>query len=211
MTLFWWLIVATLVVAAVDWWAVATDRRPVEYVLKPAAMVVLIAAALALNDPVADLARWFLVIGLVCSLAGDVFLMLDEKWFIAGLVSFLFGHVAYVVALLQFPLTPWAGGLAAVLVVVAAVLIGTRIVRGAGQRDARLQLPVVAYLTVISLMVVSAGATTVLFAIVGATLFYASDGLLGWNRFVGPLPAGRLGVMTTYHLGQVGLVLALLG
>jgi hypothetical protein len=25
------------------------------------------------------------------------------------------------------------------------------------------------------------------------------------------LPAGRLGVMTTYHLGQVGLVLALLG
>lgn len=211
MTAFWWLIAATLVVAVADWWAVATDRRPVEYVLKPATMVVLIAAALALDDPVADAARWFLVVGLVCSLAGDVFLMLDEKWFIPGLVSFLLGHVAYVVALVQFPLTPWAGGVAAALVIVAAVVIGTRIVRGAGERDARLQLPVMAYLTVISLMVVAAGATAVPFAIAGATLFYASDGLLGWNRFVGPLPAGRLGVMTTYHLGQVGLVLALLG
>ena len=48
MTAFWILIAATLVVAAADWWAVATDRRSVEYGLKPATMVVLIAAALVL-------------------------------------------------------------------------------------------------------------------------------------------------------------------
>ena len=75
--LFWALIGVTLVVAAADWWAVATDRRPVEYVLKPLTMVVLIGAALALSDPASDAARWWMVAGLVCSLAGDVFLMLD--------------------------------------------------------------------------------------------------------------------------------------
>lgn len=216
MTLFWWLIVATLVVAVADWWAVATDRRPVEYVLKPATMVVLIAAALTIGDPVADGARWFLVVGLVFSLAGDVFLMLDElvldqKGFIPGLVSFLLGHVAYVVALAQFPLTPAAGAVAAVFVVGGAGTIGVRVVRGAAGRDARLKLPVAAYLTVISAMVVVAGATAVPFAIAGAVSFYASDGLLGWNKFVDPIPGGRIGVMVTYHLGQVGLVLGLLG
>ena len=46
-------------------------------------------------------------------------------------------------------------------------------------------------------------------AIAGAVLFYASDGILGWNKFVEPVPHGRVAVMTTYHLGQIGLVLAL--
>ena len=41
------LLVATLVVAAADWWAVHTDRRPVEYVLKPLTMVVLIGVVMA--------------------------------------------------------------------------------------------------------------------------------------------------------------------
>ena len=86
MTTFWVLIGLTLVVAAADWWAVSTDRRQVEYVLKPLTMVVLIAAALALPDPVTDGARLFMVVGLVCSLAGDVFLMLDERLFLGGLV-----------------------------------------------------------------------------------------------------------------------------
>jgi uncharacterized membrane protein YhhN len=64
-------------------------------------------------------------------------------------------------------------------------------------------------MAVISLMVMMAFGTAAPIAILGAVLFYASDGILGWNRFVQPLPHGRLAVMTTYHLGQIGLVLAL--
>ncbi len=75
----------------------------------------------------------------------------------------------------------------------------------------RLGAPVAIYMAVISFMVVSAFGTALPFAIVGAVLFYISDGVLGWNRFVDPLPHGRLIVMTTYHLGQIGLVLALVG
>jgi alkenylglycerophosphocholine/alkenylglycerophosphoethanolamine hydrolase len=210
MSTFWILIGLTLAVAVADWWAVATDRRPVEYVLKPLTMVVLIAAALALPDPVTDGARLFMVAGLVCSLAGDVFLMLDEKLFIGGLVSFLVGHVMYIIGLLRFDdITPPLLLVGVVLVLVAAAVIGSRVVRGAGATDERLTGPVAIYMSVISLMVVMAFGTAVPIAIVGAVLFYASDGILGWNKFVEPVPHGRVAIMTTYHLGQIGLVLAL--
>lgn len=206
------LIGVTLVVATADWWAVATARRPVEYVLKPLTMVALIAAAVALPDPVTDAARWFIVAGLVCSLVGDVFLMLDPKYFLGGLVSFLLGHMMYVAGLVRFDDLSTPMLLAGVLLVfVAAVVIGSRVVRGAGETDERLAVPVSVYMGVISLMVVTAFGTLVPAAILGAVLFYASDGILGWNRFVEPVPHGRIAIMTTYHLGQVGLVLALAG
>ncbi len=210
MSTFAWLIAATLVVAAADWWAVATDRRPVEYVLKPLTMVVLIAAAVSLVDPVSNDARLFMVAGLVCSLAGDVFLMLDQRLFIGGLVSFLMGHVLYVAGLLQFgDITPALLVVGVVLVLAAAAVVGSRVVRGAGTADERLRAPVAVYMSVISLMVVMAFGTAVPVAIAGAVLFYASDGILGWNKFVQPVPHGRVAIMTTYHLGQIGLVLAL--
>ena len=46
-------------------------------------------------------------------------------------------------------------------------------------------------------------------AVVGAVLFYASDGVIGVSRIVRDFPHSRLVVMSTYHLGQIGLVLAL--
>ena len=202
------LIVATLLVAAADWWAVTTARRSVEYVLKPLTMVVLIAAVLAM-EPTSDDARLFILAGLVCSLAGDVFLMLDERFFIGGLVSFLLGHVMYVIGLLQFDVEPPLLLVGVLLVLVAAAVIGSKVVAGARRHDERLAAPVAVYMAVISLMVVSAFGTAIPIAIAGAVLFFASDGILGWYRFVQPLPHGRLAIMTTYHLGQIGLALAL--
>jgi uncharacterized membrane protein YhhN len=62
---------------------------------------------------------------------------------------------------------------------------------------------------VISAMVVSAIGTGHAVAIVGAGLFYASDSLIAWNRFVRETTHGRLSIIVTYHLAQVGLVLSL--
>ena len=45
--------------------------------------------------------------------------------------------------------------------------------------------------------------------IVGALLFYLSDTLIAWNGFVKPFRNANLAIMVTYHLGQIGLVLAL--
>ena len=72
-----------------------------------------------------------------------------------------------------------------------------------------LALPVSMYIGVISLMVASAIGTENLVAIAGATLFYVSDALIAWNRFIQEYPWGRVAIMVTYHLGQIGLVLSL--
>lgn len=203
------LLALALAVAVGDWIAVHRGNRPGEYVAKPLTMVLLIAAALAL-DPVDPAVRLALVIGLSCSLIGDVCLMLPRNLFVAGLASFLVGHLAYIVG---FQLRGQTGlwfvlGLAVVLA--AVVVVGTRIVRAVRAGDEALAVPVTAYLAVISVMVASAFGTTNGFAIVGALLFYVSDALIAWNRFVQPYPWGRLAIMTTYHLGQLGLVLSLI-
>lgn len=207
-TLFWVLIAATLVVAVADWVAVALDRRPAEYVLKPLTMVVLIAAAVVASPVVSGPARGWMVAGLICSLAGDVFLMLEDR-FVEGLASFLVGHVAYVVALWQLGVDLPRFVLGLVLVAVMMATIGRSIVAGAKRTDARLGVPVAAYISVISLMLASAIGTGIWVAILGAALFYVSDAVIGISRFIKDFSFSRLVVMTTYHLGQIGLVLAL--
>ncbi len=204
------LVAATLVVAVADWVAVVTDRRPLEYVLKPLTMVVLIGAALAMSGPDPEIARWLIVGGLVLSLAGDVFLMLEDH-FVPGLASFLVAHVFYIVAFATMGISGFPFVLGAALVAVLIRAIGVRIVVSATESDQRLGLPVAAYVLVISLMVAFAVGTTRWWVIAGALLFYASDALIGWSRFVKSFPQQRLAIMTTYHLGQVGIVLGLLG
>jgi uncharacterized membrane protein YhhN len=205
-TVAWVFAALTLAFAVIDWSATWTDRRSVRVVAKPATLAALIGVAATL-DPVDPAIRTVMVVGLVLSLAGDVFLLLDERWFVAGLGSFLFGHVAYVVALQMAPTSwPWLGvGLA--LVAASVVLVGRRIVGAVGAGDHReLVAPVIAYLVVISAMVVSAFGTSSAWAVLGAGLFYVSDATLAWNRFVAPRRFGPVAVMVTYHLGQAGLV-----
>lgn len=193
--------------ACVDWWATWVERLPVRYVTKPATLVALIGVAATLDPSVDPTIRAWMVAGLVLSLAGDVFLLLDERWFVAGLGSFLLGHVAYVVALQLAPTSLAATAIGLLVVVVAIATIGRRIVAAVAAGDQReLVGPVIAYLVVISAMVVSAFGTEAVWAVVGACLFYASDATLAWNRFVAQRRFGHLGVMTTYHLGQAGLV-----
>jgi uncharacterized membrane protein YhhN len=202
----WVLLGATLSSACVDWWATWHQRRHVRFVAKPLTLALLIATALALT-PADPAIRAVMVVGLVFSLGGDVFLMLPERWFVAGLASFLVGHVAYVVGLQMAP-TSVAWTVVGLVVVVASVaVVGRRIVAGVAAGDHRsLVGPVVAYLVVISAMVVSAFGTAAIWAIVGACSFYASDATLAWNRFLEPRRFGPLAVMVTYHLGQIGLV-----
>lgn len=199
----------TAVVAVIDWLAVSTDRRWAEYALKPLVMVVLIAVALTI-DPTSNVARVLLIIGLVFSLLGDILLMLPSDLFIAGLGSFLVAHIFYVVALVA--LGVGLGGFLLGLAVMGAValVIGRRIVQGAASVDTALAGPVAGYIAVISVMVACAIGTGRFFAIIGALLFGASDSVLGWTRFIDDFRRSRIIVMITYHLGQTGLVLALL-
>ena len=204
-----WLIVAGLF-AVGDWLARATRNERLEYVSKPATLVALVATAVALT-PAHDLGArrtWF-VVALVCSLAGDVLLLLPSDLFVAGLAAFLVGHLFYVAGL-------WAHGPGAVsfaialgVVVVVVAPVGHRVLRALRGRR-QLGVPVALYMVVISVMLASALATGNVLAGLGAALFVSSDAMIAWNRFVAPFGAADLGIMVTYHLGQAGLVLSLL-
>jgi uncharacterized membrane protein YhhN len=53
------------------------------------------------------------------------------------------------------------------------------------------------------------GALRALFAVIGASLFFISDAMLAWDRFVRSFPRARLWVHMTYHVGQIGLAASL--
>ncbi len=193
------------VLAVLDWVTVA-GRLPasLRWLTKPGTMVALIVVALDASP--AGAAHGWIVAGLVLSLAGDVFLMLEERWFVAGLGSFLVAHVLYVVGMARLDLSGFGAVIAAVGVAAAWFLVGRGIVAGATQREAALRIPVFAYIAVISAMVVTAFATGEPWLIVAALAFYVSDATLGSNRFVAPRAWMPVVVMVTYHLAQFGFV-----
>lgn len=205
-----------LIVAIADWVAVARANRALVRVLKPATLLAIIGATylLTLEPHDAWQARWFLL-GLVCSLAGDVFLLYDgTRPFLLGLVSFLAAHILYIIGLnptLPPPQAYWllipcfAFGVAAAVAPVRALR---------AKRQTALIPPALVYGLAITLMLFSAWATLYrpdwstprqLLVILGATLFFISDSLLARNRFVGAFPYAALAVIITYHLGQMAL------
>jgi uncharacterized membrane protein YhhN len=197
-----------LVLGVADWWAVWTDRTRLRPFTKPASIASLIAAAVVL-EPFDDTVRTWMVAGLVLSMAGDVFLLRSDRepWFVAGLGSFLLGHIAYVVAMASQFDSAAALAVGVAFVVASVALVGRRIVGSLGAAGAGdMVVPVVAYLVVISAMVVSAFGTAAPAAIVGALLFYGSDATLAWNRFIEQRRFGPVAVMVTYHLAQAALV-----
>jgi uncharacterized membrane protein YhhN len=218
--------VLLFLVAAVDWVAVAKGWKKIEYIAKPATMLILF-GLLALVGGFGRLPLICFGLGIFFSLAGDVFLMISyarfsNRWFIPGLIAFLLAHVSYIVGL-NDPLPNvapiWSLGMAVVLALTAARIL-QRILAGVRQKGLkRMVRPVQIYGMVITLMLLSAlltlnntnwKASAAGLVAGGAALFYFSDILLAWNKFVNPIRRGRLANMIPYHLGQFALVAGVL-
>lgn len=207
----WLLLVVFLAVAAIDWAAVHSGSKAVEYVAKPGCMVALIGCAAAL-DPADEAARTALVLALVLSTIGDVFLMVrgsNPRLFLGGLASFLLAHVAYVVGF-------WLDGVegagllvGTALALALVVFVGRPVVVAVRTGDEpEMAAPVAAYVAVIAAMVLSAAGTADPRAIAGAVLFAGSDSLIARNRFVSAERWMPLAIIVTYHLAQAFLVVA---
>lgn len=207
------------VVAACDWFAVSRGRHRTEYLAKPLTLALLIVAAcfadLGVTKP------WVLA-ALVLGLLGDIALLFaDENRapddarpdlpFLIGLGSFLFGHIAYLVAFSRHGLHP-IQLLAGVLVVLGvSVLAVPRILRGARQQGGReLAVIVAGYAALLGAMTALGFGTAAVLTAVGAVFFLSSDLTLAWGRFVRPLPHGPVTVAVTYHLAQVLIVIGLI-
>jgi uncharacterized membrane protein YhhN len=211
---FTWILIA-LVIALLDWVAVARQWKNLEYFAKPGVMLALLAWLWSVGATSGQM-LWFAA-GLVFSLAGDIFLMLPKEQFVAGLVAFLLAHVSY---LMGFNATFPPINLVTFILVIMVALVAARLYQGISRGlvssgNEKLKMPVLIYSIVISLMLLSALITLVrpewsplsaIMVSIGALLFFISDASLAWNKFVQPLRYGRLIVIVTYHLGQILII-----
>lgn len=174
-------------------------------------MVILIGMAILNPSDVNDTYQWLILIGLVFSIGGDVFLMLPERYFLYGLASFLTAHVVYIGA---FAFT--GDGALHWGIFIALVGYGIFIGRILWPHLGEMRWPVMAYITVILAMVWMALGRWVInepsnaaLAGIGAMLFAVSDTALALNRFRRPYRAAQLIIMTTYYLAQALIALSI--
>jgi uncharacterized membrane protein YhhN len=159
------------------------------------------------------------LIGLVLGALGDIAL-LSEHGFLAGLGSFLLGHLAYVLAVGTYlPPRTWlaaAGPYAAL-----PAIVGLAALAYLWPKLGKLRVPVIFYVLVIIAMVISAIALVrsdildmhqnrrELFA-AGAVLFFISDLSVARDKFVAPGFANRVWGLPVYYGAQVLIAWSLL-
>jgi uncharacterized membrane protein YhhN len=207
------LLIVAAVLAVGDWLAVQFRVYRIEYVLKPAVLALLVAAA-AVSDVDSQLKPW-VIAALALGLLGDIGLMLSDGGpdvpFIAGLAAFLLGHVAYIIAFTKLGLHGLdllAGGLIAAGVAGLALPAALRgAARAAGREFA---LIVAGYAGVLASMTVLGVGTGAIAVAVGAVLFLISDAMIARERFVAAVPVGRLLIIVTYHVAQVLILVGLI-
>lgn len=168
-------------------------------VFKPLPVLFIIALAFLKTERVDSL--WFGAIAF--GLAGDI-LLLSEKGFIPGLISFLIGHIFYILAFSRdaagFYFTP------SLLLGVGAIVVGVssyftlHLLRS---RRKRYVVPVIIYTVVSGLLIMGAFRYPLLSpAVIGAITFGFSDFLLAFNKFVRPIWYVQAGVSVTYYAAQ---------
>lgn len=176
----------------------------VHWIAKPATTLLCAAMALSLPATEAGYRRW-VVVGLLLSTVGDVFLMLPGDWFLHGLVGFLLAHLAYLVAFGQRERfmahgTPF----------IAYIIVATGILAWLWPGiPSPMRVPVVVYVVALGSMAAQAAAIWLLrrdrasaLAAVGGALFMASDSMIAIGRFGEPFDGQRLLVLSTYWAAQ---------
>jgi uncharacterized membrane protein YhhN len=150
----------------------------------------------------------FLLLGLLFCLGGDVFLALPQsKMFLLGLVSFLVGHVFYIIGFFSVAhINTWTWlGTFIVLVFSGYVFFWLKPHLGT------MKGPVLVYIIVITMML--SGAWSVLgksnlaglgrlMVFTGASCFYVSDLFVARDRFMKKAPINRFLGLPLYYTGQ---------
>ncbi|MFN8383853.1 MAG: lysoplasmalogenase [Anaerolineales bacterium] len=209
-------LIASLIFAALEALALQRNWFKLEVIAKPGVMISLF-IWLSLSAGLSGVALWF-GLGVILSLVGDVLLMISlDRFFMLGLVAFLLAHLAYIVGFnIPVPAINFFGIVFAVMIGLGGARVIRRILdRLPATGNGKMRLPIIIYSAVISVMLLSAmmklvdiswSATAAALVGVGAFLFYLSDIILAWNKFVAPIQHGRIYNIAAYHLGQIALI-----
>ncbi|MFC5741476.1 lysoplasmalogenase [Dyella tabacisoli] len=192
---------ALLTSSAADGWQL------LHWLCKPLTTALIFLLAWRTVLPISVRYRRFILAGIGFSLLGDIFLMLPQDLFIAGLLSFLLAHACFIAAFaggLPFTTGPWQGVLCLAYGALALWILWPSLATP-------LRGPVIVYMAVLLTMLVQALARAVRLrergdplaaparlAVIGAVLFVISDSLLAWDRFRAALPLASLWVLSSY-------------
>lgn len=181
------------------------DLRWLHLIFKPLTTLLIVALALSFASAESGYRR-AIVIGLLLSTLGDVFLMLSPDWFVHGLASFLLAHLAYLVAFTRrarLAITWWP-------FLAYAVVAGAVLAILWPSLPAQLQVPVVIYVMVLAGMAAQAAAVwrhrrgrATALAALGGGVFVLSDAVLAIDRFAAPFAAASAVVLGAYWTAQV--------
>ena len=208
-----WLILA-MVFAGLEGLAVWRRWRQIEFITKPAVIIFLMIWLYFETGFKGD-TLWF-GMGLLFSLFGDVLLLFD-RMFMPGLVAFFLTHIFYLLGFKEQLLHPTTWSL---ILLFFILLNGIRLLRRIASAirtrgEDRLVNPVILYGLVVTLMLYAAIFTifdpawttgAAFFVSAGAFLFWISDLMLAWTKFVTPLKSGHILIIVTYQLGQIFLI-----
>jgi uncharacterized membrane protein YhhN len=211
-----WLIWFVFGAAVVDWVAILKKWPRAKYITKPLVILILLAWLILFAGLKGETVLF--AMALIFSVMGDIWLMIPGSYFLLGLVSFFLAHCAYIAAFNPtIPSSPWFIVILLFFVAISSFFFFTQILAGIRRTRGARRLRILSgfYCLILTLMVISALSTLLRpdwsirqagLAALGGLLFFASDTLLSYDRFVKPIRYGRLLVRVTYHLGQILLV-----
>jgi len=201
------ILLAAFVLLCVVLYFEKTENRKGLVPTKGCLSLLFVLAALVQQDPLIPYFG-FVVTGLLFCLGGDVFLALPQrKAFMLGLVSFLVGHVFYVIGF--FSVAGFSGWTWVSLVLTGT--ISTLVYLWLRSHLGKMKGPVIGYMVVITVMVCAASSVMGVaelslsgrvMAFGGAVAFYFSDVFVARDRFMKKEFVNRLIGLPMYYAGQ---------
>jgi len=187
-------------------------KKPsLKYIFKPLTTILIIVLALSQQVNVEETYKYLIVVALLFSLAGDIFLMLPSDKFIQGLASFLIAHVFYIMAFTSGfgPYLEWPYLIPAAIYAVLFLWILL-------PKTGKLKVPVLIYSLVLLVFLWQAigrffylADNSSLYILIGSILFVASDSVLAYVRFVKSYKFSEAFILSTYWAAQVFLALSI--
>ena len=209
------LLAGTILLMLVHWYA-ADRELPIQKITKPVVMVLLL-AWFSLKGGWSG-ANLPFALGLIFSLIGDSLLLWQQRFFLPGLLSFMCAHICYIIG---FNLSLPVFNLWTVIFIVLVAMLWLRAYQAIRRqmdqspKNKPMRLPVMIYMVIISLMILSAlfcltkadwTFNSALLVSLGGGMFMISDFLLALQHFGRPIVKGHVMVMMTYHMAQLAII-----
>lgn len=204
-----------IIIAVGDIVAIKYDKLKLRYVTKTL-LIPLIALFYIVS--IANL-NGMVLSALICCFLGDFFLLWSQKkaFFIAGLLSFLMGHIFYTIAFLQT--TSFLSGIPKwfYFSLFPYIWYGIFILKKLNPYLCSMKVPVIVYLIVILIMsftsfsrIWALKGVSFWLPFTGSIFFIASDSLLAFRNFKLKLSRGWISIMITYILAQLLIIFGFL-